>query len=248
MGAWEQGAVKTALITGGASGLGRVHALRLADEGYAVAILDVNEAGLRETASQSPRIHRYACDVTDLAKVQQTVSTVIEAHGPVDRLINCAAIMPGGLLLDHSAEQISRIMEINYVGMVNVCQTVVPAMVARDEGEVILYGSTAGVMPMQRFGAYGASKAANNFYARLLIAENRSKVRMTLVFPPSVNTPLLDQAADGPPILNTRFGRRFLTVEPEGVVAAAERAVRRGRKSCLPGILPRIIVMASWFA
>lgn len=248
MGAWEQDAVKTALITGGASGLGRVHALRLADEGYAVAILDANEAGLCETARQSPRIHPYACDVTDLAKVQQTVSRVIEAHGPVDRLINCAAIMPGGLLLDHSAEQISRIMEINFVGMVNVCQTVVPAMVARDEGEVILYGSTAGVMPMQRFGAYGASKAANNFYARLLIAENRSKVRMTLVLPPSVNTPLLDQAADGPPILNTRFGRRFLTVEPEGVAAAAERAVRRGRKSCFPGILPRIIVMASWFA
>ena len=90
-------------------------------------------------------------------------------------------------------------MEINYVGMVNVCQTVIPAMVARDEGEVILYGSTAGLMPMQRFGAYGASKAANNFYAGLLIAENRSKVRMTLVYPPAVNTPLLDQAVDGPP-------------------------------------------------
>ena len=146
----------------------------------------------------------YACDVTDLAKVQQTVSTVIEAHGPVDRLINCAAIMPGGLLLDHSAEQISGIMEINYVGMVNVCQTVIPAMVARDEGEVILYGSTAGLMPMQRFGAYGASKAANNFYAGLLIAENRSKVRMTLVYPPAVKTPLLDQAVDGPSLLNSR--------------------------------------------
>lgn len=240
--------MKTALITGGASGLGRVHALRLANEGYAVAILDVNEAGLRETASQSPHLHPYTCDVTDLAKVRETVSDVIEAHGPIDRLINCAAIMPGGRLLDHPAELVGRIMEINYTGMVNVCQTVIPAMVARDEGEVILYGSTAGVMPMQRFGAYGASKAANNFYARLLIAENRSKVRMTLVYPPSVNTPLLDQAVDGPPILNTRFGRRFLTVEPEGVVAAAERAVRRGRKTCYPGILPRIIVMASWFS
>lgn len=240
-------AVKTALITGGASGLGRAHALWLVDEGYAVAILDIDERRLSETAGQSPNIYPYVCDVTDLRQVRAVVASVIETHGPIDRLINGAAIMPGGLLLNHQPEQITGIMETNYAGMVHVCQTVIPAMVARDKGEVILYGSTAGVMPMQRFGAYGASKAANNFYARLLVAENRSRVRITLVYPPSVNTPLLDQATDGPPILNTRFGRRFLTVEPERVVSAAERAVRRGHKACYPGILPRIIVIARWF-
>ena len=104
--------MKTALITGGASGLGRVHALRLANEGYAVAILDVNEAGLRETASQSPHLHPYTCDVTDLAKVRETVSDVIEAHGPIDRLVNCAAIMPGGRLLDHPAELVLSLIHI----------------------------------------------------------------------------------------------------------------------------------------
>ena len=69
--------MKTALITGGASGLGRVHALRLANEGYAVAILDVDEAGLSETASQSPHLHPYTCDVTDLAQLRETVSGAV---------------------------------------------------------------------------------------------------------------------------------------------------------------------------
>lgn len=239
--------MKTALISGGASGLGRLHALRLADEGYAVAILDINDEGLSETARHSTYIHPIPCDVTDLEHVRAVTASVIATHGPIDRLVNCAAIMPGGPLLGNPAELVNQVMQVNYVGMVNVCQTVIPAMVSRNQGEVILYGSSAGLMPMARFGAYGASKAANNFYGKLLIKENTSRVRMTLVYPPSVNTPLLDQAADGPPILNSPFGRKFLTVEPGMVVEAAERSVRRGRKICYPGLLPRIIAMASWF-
>lgn len=239
--------MKTALITGGASGLGRRHALHLASEGYRVAVLDISDDGLAETAQHSAHIHPYRCDVTDLEQVRSVVSTVIADHGAIDRLVNCAAIMPGGLLLESEAELVTKIMDINYFGMVHVCQTVLPAMVARNAGEVILYGSTAGMVPMQRFGAYGTSKAANNFYARVLIAENRSKVRMTLVFPPAVNTPLLDQASEGPPILHTRFGRRFLTIEPDRVVRAAERSVRRGQKYCYPGFLARLISVAQRF-
>ena len=239
--------MKTALITGGASGLGRVHALRLANAGYVVSILDISDEGLREISHQSENIHPYPCDVTDLETVRSVTQRVIKVHGPIDRLIHCPAIMPGGLLLETKAELIAKVMQVNYCGMINVCQTILPSMVDRDAGEVILYGSTAGITPMKRFGAYGASKAANNFYAKLLIAENRSKVRITLVYPPSVNTPLLDQAKDGPPILHTKFGRRFLTVEPEKVVEAAERAVSRGQSICYPGLLPRIIAAASWF-
>lgn len=240
--------MRTALITGGASGLGRLHALRLADEGYAVALVDIDAQGLEEVSSHADPIHPYPCDVTDLDGVRKTVQAIIETHGPIDRLVCCAGIMPGGLLLDTPAERAGFIMQVNYGGMVNICHTVIPAMVARDRGEVILYGSSAGIMPMARLGAYGASKAANNFYAKLLIAENKSKVRMTVVYPPSVNTPLLDQAKDGPPILHTAFGRRFLTVEPHRVVEAAEKSVRRGKAVCYPGLLPRIIAMASWFS
>ena len=240
--------MKTALITGGASGLGRVHALRLAEQGYTVAVLDISDSGLEHMAGQSKNIVPYLCDVTDLKAVRAVVTRINENHGAIDRLVHCAAIMPGGLLLDHAPELITQVMQVNYAGMVHVCQTVIPAMVQRDEGEVILYGSSAGIMPMVRFGAYGASKAANNFYAKLLIAENKSKVRMTLVYPPSVNTPLLDQAKEGPPILHTAFGRRFLTVEPERVVDAAERSVRKGKKICYPGFLPRIIASARWFS
>ena len=77
----------TALITGGASGLGRLHALRLADEGYAVALVDIDAQGLEEVSSHADPIHPYPCDVTDLDGVRKTVQAIIETHGPIDRLV-----------------------------------------------------------------------------------------------------------------------------------------------------------------
>lgn len=239
--------VKTAFISGGASGMGRLHAIRLANEGFAVAIADLNETALKETARLAPSITPYLCDVSDLAQVQSVVAEVVGTHGPIDRLVRCAAIMPGGLLLDHSAEDVGRVMQVNHIGMTNVCQTVLPDMVARNEGEVVLYGSTAGLMPVPRFGTYGVTKAANNFYARVLIAENKSKVRIMLVCPPAVNTPLLEQAKEGPPLLHSSFARRFLTVQPGWVVDAVEKSLRRGKKVCYPGFLGRLIAFVSWF-
>ena len=87
--------------------------------------------------------------------------------------------------------------------MVNVCQTVVPDMLQRNYGDVIIYGSTAGMIVTAKFGAYGATKCANNFYTKVLIEENKkSKIRILLVCPPAVDMPLLKQAeATDQPVL-----------------------------------------------
>lgn len=230
---------KIVLISGGASGMGQLHATKLAKEhGAKVAILDVNKEGLQETASRSENIHAYYCDVTNIELVREVVSKVISDLGPIDRLFNCAAIMPAGLLKDLTAEHINRLMLINYTGMVNICQTVVPDMLKRNSGDVIIYGSTAGMLITPKFGAYGATKCANNFYTKVLMEENKkSNVRILLVCPPAVNTPLLKQAeeTDQPDVFNTSFFKKYMTSSPEDVVNAVEKSIKRGKKVCYPG-------------
>lgn len=123
-------------------------------------------------AGQSPNVLAIRCDVTKLDEVRAAITRAEQQNGTIDRLINCAAIMPGGLLKDANPESLSTIKQINYGGMINVCQTVVPSMLERNAGDVVIYGSTAGVVPAKRFGGYGATKAANNFYAQVLMDEN----------------------------------------------------------------------------
>lgn len=231
---------KLVVISGGASGIGQRHAIVLAEEGALVVILDIDQVLLRITAERSEGIIPYLCDVTSLEQVRNTVKQIITEHGPIDRFINCAAIMPGGLLMETSAELINKIIDINYCGMVNMCQTIIPAMLERDQGEVIIYGSTAGLMPFAKFGAYGVSKAANNFYTKVLIKETKkTKLRVLLVCPPAVDTPLLKQAHNGPDIFETFFFKKFFTATPERVVNAVEKSMRRGSTICFPGI-PRL--------
>lgn len=228
---------KIALITGGASGIGKLHAEYLAKQGAKVAILDINEEELQKTAMSSPNIYSYKCDVTNLNEVKETVAKIETLHGPIDRLISCAAIMPGGKLLDRKAEEINRIMTINYCGMVNICQTIIPGMLKRNVGDVIIYGSTAGIVRLSKFGGYGASKAANNFYAKVLMKENRkSNLRFQLVCPAAVDTPLINQAKDTGPgsLKNIQKTKRNLTT-PEQVVRSVEKCLKKGKQINYPG-------------
>lgn len=228
---------KTALITGGASGIGRLHAIQLAKAGAKVVILDVNDKGLKETAAISPTIFPFKCDVTNLKHIQEIVNTIEKEIGKIELLINCAAIMPGGLLMDAKAEDINKVMFINYGGLVNVCQTVVPLMLARNSGDVIIYGSTAGMVPLSRFGAYGATKAATNLYAKILMRENRkSAIRFQLVCPPAVDTPLINQAKDnGPVFLKEAQKTHKNIISPESVVLSVEKCLEKGKKINYPG-------------
>lgn len=228
---------KVALITGGASGLGQLMAQRLAKQGAKVAILDINEQNLAATAEFSSNIVPYRCDVTDLTQVREVVERVEQELGSIDRLAHCAAIMPGGWLRDVSAEHINNLMRINYFGMVNVVQTVLPKLKARNAGDCIVFGSLAGVIPVRRFGAYGATKAANNFFMRTLILENQdTKIRFQLICPPAVDTPLINQATnDGPQALKKfqATGKNIAT--PESIIDSMERALERGSQINFPG-------------
>ena len=221
---------RVVFVTGGGSGMGRLAARRMAAAGAKVAAIDVDEAGLAETAGGHAGIHTWRLDVTDNQAVLATVKEVEDRLGPIDRVYNAAAIMPTGLLMEQDTETILRIMEIDYSGVVHVAKAVLPGMLERGRGDLINFASIAGWGPTLHFGAYNAAKFAVVAFSEVLHHENRDTgVRILAVCPPPVATPLLEQATSKPRVLE-----RGKPIEPGQVLDAIERDLAKGKPFCFP--------------
>ena len=163
--------LKVALVTGAASGMGRISSKRVAADGVHVAAVDVNEKGFSELKPESNNISTFPCDLSDSNAVKSMVQQVQSEVGSIDRVTNAGAIMPLGRVADLSAESINQLMRINYEGTVNIVANVLPQMIERDSGQIILFGSIAGTCPVEHMSAYSASKAAVNMYGEILAKE-----------------------------------------------------------------------------
>ena len=228
---------KVALVTGGASGMGRIIALRLAARGAKVAIFDVNDEGLEATAAEAEGISPFHCDISSLEDVEAKVAEVSACLGPVDHLVHAAALMPSHKLIDHTHEGMARLFAINYFGTTYMVQAVLPSMLARKTGRIIVFGSIAGNAPVVNMGAYCATKSAVNTYMEILQNEiRRSGVHAHLVCPPAVNTPLIDQtlATDAPgSLLESKKSGRL--ADPQKIVDAIDKGVAKCKDIIYPG-------------
>ena len=232
--------VKTAIVTGGASGMGQITAIRLARRGVKVAVLDMNEDGLAKTAAESDNISTFRCDVSDLKQVREVIEAVEEKLGPIDQLTHCAAIMPTAPLADMPADLITKMMAINYNGTVHLTKVLLPKMQQRKRGLMVIYGSIAGYVMAPELGAYNATKAATNAYTEVLIHENRgSGVHILAVNPPMVNTPLIEQATQTKNIRESRDKGRLAS--PEFIVDAVEKAIAKDQEFLYPGAEAKIL-------
>ncbi|MFI5299144.1 MAG: SDR family NAD(P)-dependent oxidoreductase [Polyangiales bacterium] len=233
---------QVALVTGAASGLGRLAAERLLAAGAAVALLDRDAAGLRSLSASSGRRADFPCDVTDLTALRAIADEVEATLGPIDRVVHAAGIMPGAPLLEHDPERTKHVMRVNYEGTVNVVHATLPRMLTRRSGDFICFGSVAGEALTPRLGSYCASKAAVNTYMEVLAHENLGRgVRIHLACPPMVDTPLLKQSLEGagPKSLHEAVDRKMLA-SPGDVLDAIEAAVERGELVSHP------MAMAKW--
>ncbi|SFQ02589.1 NADP-dependent 3-hydroxy acid dehydrogenase YdfG [Amycolatopsis arida] len=215
-----------ALVTGAASGLGRLAALRLAAAGTPVAALDVDGANLARTARRAPGMRAYACDVTDEAAVREAVAAATAELGPIELVVHAAGLCRVGRALDQPLDELRRVLEVNYLGTVHVARATVPAMVDRGRGTLLVFGSIAGWVPSPRLAAYATSKFAVTAFCEVLAQETAGTgVRVVCACPDHVETPLADgvRAAD-PTVLGGRTG-----ADPAAVLDAVDRALASPR-------------------
>ena len=153
---------RTALVTGGANGIGKAIAMRLAQEGCAVGLLDRDEAALRsaseEIRSSGAKIAVAAADVSRESDVQAGTASLRSALGPITILVNNAGILRIGSILEMRRADWDDTFRINVDGMFNVTRAVVPEMVEQGRGAVVNLASWMGKSGVANYGAYCASK------------------------------------------------------------------------------------------
>ncbi|MBE9373740.1 SDR family oxidoreductase [Saccharopolyspora sp. HNM0983] len=215
-----------ALVTGAASGMGRIAAQRLAAAGATVAAVDIDTEGLAATALRSPNTRTFRCDIADAEDVATVVERIGAELGPIEHLVHAAGLCRVGPILDQPLDELDRVHRVNYLGTAHLCRAVVPGMVRARRGTVVLFGSLSGWLPSPRLAAYSASKSAVAAYAEVLAAETgASGVRVLCVCPGQVETPL----AEGVRAVDSAALGGLRGADPERVLDAVDTALQRNR-------------------
>ena len=234
---------QVALVTGGASGIGRSLAAALATRGHDVVIADVDEvAAGRPRSRWQPTLRRPVAasaavplDVTDRAAFAAVAQQVAADHGSLDLLFNNAGIGVGGLVDELGDEHWDRCLAVNLHGVVHGVQAAVPIMTEQGSGHIVNTASMAGLMTVPMMLPYTTTKHAVVALSRALRAELKPVgVGVTAVCPAFIATPLLDNLNPGHG-RERRHPRRAADVHPAAAARAAESGRAGGRRAARGG-------------
>jgi NAD(P)-dependent dehydrogenase (short-subunit alcohol dehydrogenase family) len=212
---------KTALVTGGGTGIGEGIALALATEGCRVAIAGRREDKLRQVAARSksgPPMLIHPVDVADRSSVEELFRWAEAELGQIDILVNSAGVnFPRRTMADMVPETWDTIMAINSSGVYDCIRCVLPDMRKRHDGLIVNICSIAGRRASMLAGvAYSASKfAVSALSTAVALEEAKHGIRVTSICPGEVETPILD----GRPVQPTAEHRATM-LQPEDVAAA----------------------------
>ncbi len=193
---------KVAIVTGAAQGIGRAIATRLAAEGAAVAIADLQAAAAARTAeeirSSGAKAIAVTLDVTKYDEATQAADKVEKELGPIDILVNNAGWDKLEPFVNSSPETWDKIIAINYRGVLNCCRVVAPRMQARGSGKIVSIASDAGRVGSTGEAVYAGCKAGIIGFSKTLARElARSKINVNVVCPGPTETALLREAMAG---------------------------------------------------
>jgi NAD(P)-dependent dehydrogenase (short-subunit alcohol dehydrogenase family) len=193
---------RTAIVTGGGSGIGRAIATRLAEEGHTIAVVDLDDEAtqrvtdeLREKGFEALAVG--GVDVSDRASVDQAVQTVRDAVGPALILVNNAGVSGFDPFMKITDEKWDRIIAVNLTGPLYLCQAVVPDMIEHGWGRIVNISSSSAQGGQPFMVHYVSSKAGLIGFTKALALELGPKGITVNTIPPGfIDTPMLRDSED----------------------------------------------------
>lgn len=239
------------VITGAGSGIGRLMALRIVEEGGRVAIWDINGEAARTTADMAnaqvgadpsdPKAIAFTVDVTDNAAVQQAATDTIDALGRVNVLINNAGVVSGVPFEDLTEQQIRRTFAVNVLSLFWTTKAFMPALKKQQRAAIVTVASAAGIVAVARQTDYAASKFAAVGFTSSLRSELKkagSHIRTLTVCPYYIDTGMFEG-------VTTKFPLLLPILKEQAVADRIVEAVAKGRERL---IMPPFAAVAGFVA
>jgi len=235
------------LITGGSSGIGLATATAFAREGANVWILARNPDRLSEALRtiESARVsptQSFGCLTADVSNQDQVFSVIrdfIAQAGAPDILVNSAGVSRPGYIEEMDLSIFHEMMDINYFGTVNATRAVLPAMLKRGSGHVVILSSQAAFTGIYGYSAYGASKCALRGFSDVLRSELKTfGIKVSIVFPPDTATPQLDfenQYKPAETLALEKVWGATKAMAPDTVAAEILKGISRNKTIIIPG-------------
>ncbi len=224
---------KNVLITGGASGIGRLVAKQIAMEGGHILVWDINNAGMQklteEIEGDGGQITTYNCDVSRKESIYFGADRVKEKFDRVDILINNAGIVSGKPFLECTDAQIERTMQINAMATLWTVKAFLPGMIAANSGHIVTIASAGGWVGISGLVDYSASKFAVVGFTEALRVElkkQNSKIKTTLVCPYFINTGMFKG-------VKTRFSWMLPILDEDVIARRIVRAVVKNKQQLI---------------
>jgi short-subunit dehydrogenase len=244
---------KKALVSGAASGIGRAIALRLAQEGAQLFLVDIDQSGMAETAAEARRagveVITRRCDMSQPQDVSSTVAEVLSRWNGVDILVNNAGITYYGKTERMAADHWDKLLRVNLLSHVQFTRELLPSLLARPEAHVLNVCSVLGLVGMPKVVAYCTSKFGLVGFTESLRNEfGRQGLGVTALCPGFVRTNLFTSAPLEKDVEEHKTPPRIVTTTPERVANAAVKAIRRNRRLVVMEPMARAMHLVKRFA
>lgn len=231
---------KRVLITGGASGIGKILARLMLERKAEVVIWDNNAKGIEECVQELKHlgcIQAYQIDVSDLEQIKQTALKTKKELGSIDVLVNNAGIVVGKLFAEHSSKEIEDSLRINSLAPMHITHIFLEEMLLQNSGHICNIASSGSLLANPKMSVYAASKWALAGWSdslRLELKQLKKDIHITTIMPYYIHTGMFEGVRSKIPIL-----------DPEAVSLKIIRAIEKNKESLsIPGYIYRLTRIA----